>query len=115
MLLPKADKQRPKRVPGVHVWKLQNTLGQAEPAIMACSLWHEAVVLDSLEQQLWQHADGTRDIAALTQIVADAARAGSVGFTEQNQLVTDAQQQQELAAQHTPQAVARMRRCGLLA
>ena len=115
VLLPKADKQRPKRVPGVHVWKLQNTLGQAEPAIMACSLWHEAVVLDSLEQQLWQHADGTRDIAALTQIVADAARAGSVGFTEQNQLVTDAQQQQELAAQHTPQAVARMRRCGLLA
>lgn len=115
VLLPKAVKAHPKRVPGVHVWKVQDTLGQAQAQTAACTLWHEPVTLDSLQQQVWQHADGVRDMAALTQIVAEAAQAGNVGFSVQGELVKDAKQQQQLADQYTPLGVQNMCGFGVLA
>ena len=116
VLLPKSSKSCPKRVPGAYVWKMQETIGSANKEVqtLACTPWHEPVILDSLEQQLWQHADGKRDLAELTKIVAEAAQKGRIGFLEQGKLVKDTEKLQELAEEKTPLAVASMRKLGLL-
>ena len=116
VLLPKSSKSCPKRVPGAYVWRMQETIGSANKEVqtLACTPWHEPVILDSLEQQLWQHADGKRDLAELTEIVAEAAQKGRIGFLEQGKLVKDTEKLQKLAAEKTPLAVASMRKLGLL-
>jgi methyltransferase-like protein len=70
----------------------------ADGANWVTNLRHEAVAINNVDRLLLPYLDGTRDRAALMDVVADLARSGDYVVKQQGQPVTDPDQVRTLAA-----------------
>lgn len=78
------------------------------------NLRHERITYDALAQFVLPHLDGSRDLAAITDLVVDAARTGRLNFEMNGARVTDPSQQSAIAAEQVKTLAQSLARTALL-
>lgn len=78
------------------------------------NLRHERVGFDALAQFVLPLLDGTRDLAVIAELVAEAARLGRLNFDKDGVRITDAGQQSAIAGEQVRNLVANLGRAALL-
>ena len=87
---------------------------QATRAQAVTSLRHAPVVLDELSRHLLQHLDGEHDIDALSSKLLEAAVAGDLELTVDEQVLTDKDAIEDALRSVIPQTLATLARNALL-
>jgi methyltransferase-like protein len=87
---------------------------QAEKGLRVTNARHEMLNVDEFMRQLLRHLDGTRDRAALLDVLAELAAQGRLTIREEGKLVTKPEAVREIVGLALDQNLPKLARAALL-
>ena len=96
------------REPGDHPLTTSLARRQAERGRIVCTLRHQNVALDEISRIVLSRLDGSRDRAALVEILASLAADGKLQVAVDGRKVEDAEQQQRVLQDALPHVLTRL-------